>query len=72
MLGGLAAPGLAAPSAASTIWLTCCCAAPAEVASALRYLNAADAGQDKAKNQLTRWERLAQALLGCNEFEYLD
>lgn len=47
-------------------------ASEAEVASALRYLNAADAGQDKSKNQLTRWERFAQALLGCNEFEYLD
>ena len=43
-----------------------------EVTAVLRFLTAADADADKSKNQLTRWERFAQALLGCNEFIYVD
>ena len=53
-------------------WLLARPASDVEVASALKYLAAADAGDEKAKNQLTRWERFAQALLASNEFEYVD
>jgi hypothetical protein len=43
-----------------------------EVTAALKYLSAADVDAEKSQNQLTRWERFAQALLGCNEFIYVD
>jgi len=43
-----------------------------EVKLALRYLSTEDAPTDKPKNKLTRWERFAQALLGSNEFMYID
>ena len=42
----------------------------AEMDLALAYLKAQDT-QDDA-NQLTRWERYCQVLLGANEFMYLD
>jgi len=44
----------------------------AEVDSVTTYLAAADGPDDAKKNKLTRWERFAQALLGSNEFLYLD
>jgi cytochrome c553 len=44
----------------------------AEVDSVTVYLAAADGPDDAKKNKLTRWERFAQALLGSNEFLYLD
>ena len=44
----------------------------AEIAGAVDYLAAADTPDDAKKNKLTRWERLAQALLSSNEFLYLD
>jgi hypothetical protein len=43
-----------------------------EVQIGLRFLGGADAPEDAGKNQLTRWERYAQALLASNEFLYLD
>jgi hypothetical protein len=43
-----------------------------EIQTALQYLNAEDAEADKSKNQLTRWERFAQAMLGSNESAYVD
>ncbi len=46
--------------------------AEAELQLGLRYLAGTDAPDDAAKNQLTRWERYAQALLASNEFLYLD
>jgi len=47
-------------------------ASDADVQLALRYLSANEADADKAKAKLTRWERFAQALLGSNEFMYVD
>jgi cytochrome c553 len=44
----------------------------AEIAGAVEYLAAADTADDAKKNKLTRWERLAQALLSSNEFLYID
>jgi hypothetical protein len=37
-----------------------------------RFLAARDEGDEEAKNKLTRWERLAQVMLGSNEFTYVD
>ena len=42
----------------------------AEMDLALAYLKAQDTEDDA--NQLTRWERYCQVLLGANEFMYLD
>ena len=42
----------------------------AEMDLALAYLKAQDTDDDA--NQLTRWERYCQVLLGANEFMYLD
>jgi hypothetical protein len=36
------------------------------------YLAGADEGEEAKKNELTRWERYAQVLLGSNEFFYVD
>ena len=36
------------------------------------YLAGADDPDESKKNQLTRWERYAQALLAGNEFLYID
>ncbi len=47
-------------------------ATDAEVSLALRYLSAADDPEEAKRNQLTRWERYAQALLAANEFLYVD
>lgn len=45
----------------------------AELQLALRYLSMTDAAiDDKPTAKLTRWERLAQALLGSNEMMYVD
>ncbi|MBY0522459.1 MAG: PSD1 and planctomycete cytochrome C domain-containing protein [Gemmataceae bacterium] len=44
----------------------------AEVERVLRYVGMEDSADEKAKNKLTRWERFAQALLGSNEFLYID
>ena len=44
----------------------------AEVKIGLRYLQAEDMGEDRDRNKMNRWERYAQALLGSNEFMYLD
>jgi len=45
----------------------------AELQLALRYLSASDATvDDQSKASLTRLERFAQALLGCNEMMYVD
>src|SRR5262249_9795403 len=42
-----------------------------EVAIGKEFLAAKD-GDEESKNQLTRWERYAQVLLGGNEFLYVD
>jgi hypothetical protein len=42
-----------------------------EVALGKLFLASAD-GDESSKNQLTRWERYAQVLLGSNEFLYVD
>jgi len=47
-------------------------AADAETALALAYLARTDEPAEAARNQLTRWERYAQALLAANEFLYID
>lgn len=44
----------------------------AELSLATRYLSVADDSTEKDKNSLNRWERYAQAVLGSNEFMYLD
>ena len=38
----------------------------------LGFLSGTDAEETKAVNKLTRWERVAQTLLGSNEFMYVD
>ncbi len=43
---------------------------PTEIQLGMQYLQGKDDPQEK--NQLTRWERYAQALLAANEFLYLD
>ncbi|MFN7629573.1 MAG: DUF1553 domain-containing protein, partial [Pirellula sp.] len=43
-----------------------------ELQLGLRYLQTEESEEERNKNQLTRWERYAQALLGSNEFMYLD
>ncbi len=47
-------------------------ATDAEVSLALHYLAAVDDPAEAGRNQLTRWERYAQALLAANEFLYVD
>jgi hypothetical protein len=47
-------------------------ATDAEIALALRYLSGKDDPAEANRNQLTRWERYAQALLAGNEFLYVD
>ncbi len=42
-----------------------------EVSLGVRYLQTSD-GKDANKNKLTRRERYCQALLGSNEFMYVD
>jgi cytochrome c553 len=42
-----------------------------ELRLALRFLAAPD-GAEASANRLTRWERLAQVLIGSNEFMYVD
>jgi hypothetical protein len=44
----------------------------AERELALRYLAGKDDPSEAGHNQLTRWERYAQALLAGNEFLYVD
>ncbi len=44
----------------------------AEVRLGKLYLAGADPGEDGKRNQLDRWERYAQVLLGSNEFFYVD
>jgi hypothetical protein len=48
--------------------------APAEIELRLGklYLAGVDEGDEAKRNQLTRWERYAQVLLGSNEFFYID
>jgi hypothetical protein len=36
------------------------------------YLETKDPGEVQAQNKLTRWERVAHALLSSNEFLYVD
>jgi hypothetical protein len=43
-----------------------------ELQLGLGYLQADETEDEEKQNQLTRWERYAQALLGSNEFMYLD
>jgi Protein of unknown function (DUF1549)/Protein of unknown function (DUF1553) len=45
---------------------------PAEREVALSFLKADDAAEEKQKVKLSRWERLCQAVLGGNEFMYVD
>jgi hypothetical protein len=47
-------------------------AADEECALATRYLSGKDDPAEANRNQLTRWERYAQALLAGNEFLYVD
>jgi cytochrome c553 len=47
-------------------------ATDAEVELIVRFLSAEDPAEEKAKVKLTRWERVTQALLGSNEFMYID
>jgi cytochrome c553 len=47
-------------------------ATDAEVELVQGYLSIQDSDADKPKAKLTRWERFAQALLGSNEFMYVD
>ena len=41
-----------------------------ELRLAVAFLSAQDT--EAAQNRLTRWERLAQVLIGSNEFMYID
>jgi len=43
-----------------------------EVNLIVSYLGGVDADDVKSANKLTRWERVAQAMLGANEFMYVD
>ncbi len=43
-----------------------------EVQLAIGFLNAKDLPGEQAANRLTRWDRLAQIVLGSNEFMYVD
>jgi len=45
---------------------------PQELRLALAFLAGNDHPDEQAANRLTRWERLAQVLLGSNEFLYID
>jgi cytochrome c553 len=47
-------------------------ATSAEVNAALGFLAGQDDPSEQTTNRLTRWERLAQVLLGSNEFMYID
>jgi hypothetical protein len=47
-------------------------AAEGEIQRTLAFLQGEDSAADKARNKLTRWERFTQALLGSNEFLYID
>jgi hypothetical protein len=47
-------------------------AADDELRIGLDYLSGQDSSDESARNQLSRWERLAQALLATNEFLYVD
>jgi len=47
-------------------------AEPAEVDVVIAYLAGVDSPDEAKKNKLSRWERVAQALLSANEFLYLD
>ena len=38
----------------------------------LEFLGGQDDPMEQNQNRLTRWERLAQVLLGGNEFMYVD
>ncbi len=40
--------------------------------AALQFLRGEDSAEERAKIKLTRWERLAQVVLGGNEFMYVD
>ena len=46
--------------------------APGELDVIDAFLRGADAEELKSTNKLSRWERVAQALLGANEFLYTD
>jgi hypothetical protein len=43
-----------------------------EADAALQFLRGEDTADERAKIKLTRWERLAQVVLGGNEFMYVD
>jgi hypothetical protein len=43
-----------------------------EIQIGLGYVGGKDSTEEAARNKLTRWERLAQALLASNEFMYID
>jgi len=45
---------------------------PEEIRDALAYLAASDDTAEQKSNTLTRWDRLAQVMLGSNEFLYID
>lgn len=47
-------------------------AAAEEVRVSLEFLAGQDDPMEQPMNRLTRWERLAQVLLGSNEFMYID
>ncbi len=43
-----------------------------EVRLAVAFLSGQDSSAEQQANRLTRWERLAQVLIGSNEFMYVD
>jgi hypothetical protein len=43
-----------------------------ELSLLLGFLSGEDPAETKAANKLSRWERVAQTLLGANEFMYVD
>jgi cytochrome c553 len=47
-------------------------AAEGEIQRTLAFLQGEDSAEEKPRNKLTRWERFTQALLGSNEFLYID
>jgi len=47
-------------------------ASPEELSLAMNFLSGRDDALEQSRNRLTRWERLAQIVLGSNEFLYID
>jgi cytochrome c553 len=48
------------------------CGSDEELSLAVGFLHTGDSASEQQANRLTRWERLAQVLIGSNEFMYVD